>query len=71
MYEPHLNLQRWQTERALEKERQNALAASGVSAGVAYERPGGALPAENMRSSNVLKPVPGIRALKRQRADDA
>ena len=38
--QPHANLQRWQAERKVEKERVRALLAAGVTDPAAYERPG-------------------------------
>ena len=33
-YEPHRNFERWQADRAVQKERTDALAAAGVADGV-------------------------------------
>ena len=55
-YEPHRNFERWQADRAVQKERTDALAAAGVADGSRYSlRPGDEGPVGGDRNSCVAQ----------------
>ena len=72
-YEPHRNFERWQAERAVEKERMDALAAAGVADGTRYARPGddGPVGVVRMMGTGALEPVVGLREQRRRKIADA
>ena len=72
-YEPHRNFERWQAERAVEKERTDALAAAGVADGSRYARPGddGPVGVERMMGTGALEPVVGLREQRRRKIAEA
>ena len=57
VYEPHRNFQRWQAERAIEKERQNALVQSVVVDGAAAARERVPLPAAALHALHGVAPL--------------
>ena len=67
--EPHRNFERWQAERAVEKERMDALAAAGVADGTRYARPGddGPVGVVRMMGTGALEPVVGLREQRRRK----
>ena len=72
-YEPHRNFERWQADRAVQKERTDALAAAGVADGSRYSRPGddGPVGGDRMMGTGALEPVVGLREQRRRKIAEA
>ena len=72
-YEPHRNFERWQADRAVQKERTDALAAAGVADGSRYSRPGDDRPVggDRMMGTGALEPVVGLREQRRRKIAEA
>ena len=73
-YEPHRNFERWQADRAVQKERTDALAAAGVADGSWYSlRPGddGPVGGVRMMGTGALEPVVGLREQRRRKIAEA